>query len=163
MIHQTWVTDTRPIDELLDRLEQFDDLVAEIGLETFDELYPSLLDELQYYPAPIPGSKYVRTFKLKRGWRIHLQRTGDGFAIVIENAVSYARYVVGSLAQALAAAKAMQARIHQDRWPLASESVTWWYDVFREVFQDKFDARLADFGTVTISRRAVTGRRLPRR
>lgn len=53
-----------------------------------------LVAELTKYPAPLPGSTYVRTFRLRRGWeRASGVTGGGGFQLI--NAVPYAPAVQG--------------------------------------------------------------------
>ena len=93
------------------------------GLRVLGAFFPQQVDDEAYawgeetvthlrgrrYPAKPAGSRYVRTYKLKRGWRIK-RSAKRGFRI-INNAGSrsggaYAGWVVG----------ARQARVHQGRW-----------------------------------------------
>jgi hypothetical protein len=156
MIRSTWKINTKPIDDLEAFAGSFAEIVADMVEESYNAFAPDLLDELRYYPPPPPNSTYVRTFTLKNGWRIHLYRTADGAQIVIENNVSYTPLVVGSLAQALAAAKAFQARVHEGRWPLASETISFWFAAVKEDFDERFAKELSQFGTSNVSRRAFT-------
>lgn len=72
-------------------------------------VWKELLAELRDYPAPPPGSKYKRTYRLRAGWRAaygQSNRAGGMFAA--ENSVPYAPYVVGSERE--------QASVHRGRW-----------------------------------------------
>ena len=70
--------------------------------------------EMKIYPPQRPGQIYVRTFKLKRGWKV--KRAGaTGYRILNEarfRGRRYAKYVVGS------ATGERQAWMHRGRWPL---------------------------------------------
>lgn len=156
MIRSKWRINTKPIDDLAEFAGSLNTLVGELAQESYQAVEDGFLDELRYYPAPPPNSTYVRTMRLKNGWEIHLDLTSDGASIIVENDVKYAKYVVGSLAQAEAAARAFQARIHQGRWPLASNTVSFWFDALKEDFEDRFTRELGKFGTFTVTRRAFT-------
>lgn len=68
-----------------------------------------LVAELTTYPAPPPGSRYVRTGRLGRGWeRATPIAGGKGFQLV--NPVEYAGFVQGD----------NQAFMHVGRWRPAS-------------------------------------------
>ena len=72
------------------------------------DLLVPLKRELRTYPAPPPGSRYVRTHNLKRSWQ---------YAIVsperaeVSNTAIYAGYVQGE----------NQAAVHQGRWSIFTE------------------------------------------
>lgn len=69
-----------------------------------------LVSELTAYPAPPPGSRYVRTGRLGRGWeRSAPIAGGKGFQLV--NPVAYAGFVQGD----------RQAHMHVGRWKAASQ------------------------------------------
>lgn len=156
LIRSTWQINTRPLDDLAEFAGDFTRLATEIGESVFQDLEEDLLDELRFYPAPPANSTYIRTYRLRDGWNVHLAHEGNGFAVILTNDVSYAKYVVGSLAKAKAAAARFQAAIHKDRWPLATETASFWYEAFLEVYQERFAAELAKFGTITASRRTFT-------
>jgi hypothetical protein len=156
MIRSTWRFNTKPIDDLIEFAGDFENIVFGLVEEAYNAFAPDLLDELQYYPAPPPNSTYIRTFRLKNGWRIHLFRGEGGISIVVENDTEYGPLVVGSLASAIAAAKAFQARVHEGRWTLASETLSFWFEAVKEDFDDRFAKELSQFGTSTVSRRAFT-------
>jgi len=156
MIRNRWDIDVSSINDLILISDRYTDLVEETGQETFDALYGNLTDELQYYPPPPPDSTYIRTFKLRDGWEIRLRRTDNGIEVVIENAVSYGKFVVGSLAKAIAAAKAFQAKVHQGRWPLATETVQFWYQAFVEEFEKRLGEKIRIEVKAKVSKRAFT-------
>lgn len=62
--------------------------VAEQMLVRFDE--NSLVNRLRVYPPPPSGSRYIRTYKLRDGWRARSQIVNrDEVEITIENPVAY--------------------------------------------------------------------------
>lgn len=156
MIRSTWKTDITILDDLAAFAGDFDRMSADIGEEVFREIESELLYELQDYPPPIPGSDYVRTLTLKNGWRISFGRSIGRFFVVVENATFYAKYVVGSFAQARAAAAALQAEIHRGRWVLAKDTLDSWFEDFMERYQRRFVGELSQFGSTRASRRAFT-------
>jgi hypothetical protein len=91
--------------------------IPKIGRSTVHDALRRIVRRMQEYPAPPSGSTYVRTFKLKRGWRI--RAAGPTGWTVLNRAtfrgVRYAKYVIGS------AKGEKQAAIHKGRWKLFSE------------------------------------------
>lgn len=156
MIRTTMRVNTRPFDELDAFLDDFNRMAADIGQRAYDRIHTPLLDELQYYPPPRPNQRYVRTFRLRDGWTVAYQRSGSGFEILIGNKTPYTKFVVGSLAQARAAAASFQAWMHKGRWPLAVETVDFWLEAFAEEFRTEFNQELAQFGSTSSSRRGFT-------
>ena len=72
-----------------------------------------LVGELTKYPAPPSGSRYVRTFKLQRGWERATPITGgQGFELI--NPIPYVRWVQGD------GSGGGQAPVHQGRWETAA-------------------------------------------
>lgn len=72
-----------------------------------------LVAELTKYPAPPAGSRYMRTFALKRGWERATPITGGkGFELI--NPVEYVKWVQGDNGGG------GQARAHQGRWETAA-------------------------------------------
>lgn len=156
MIRQRWKIDTKVLDDLAAFAGDFTRMSADIGERAYRRIGDDLLDELQYYPAPRPNQQYQRTMRLKNGWDVGFERSNDGFGVEIENDTPYAKFVVGSLAQSIATAASFQAWMHKGRWPLATETILFFYEAFLEVYQDEFARELAQFGTTSTSRRAFT-------
>ena len=67
---------------------------------------------LQHYPPPPPQSSYVRTYKLRFGWRV--QPFEANTKTVIVNDVEYAPYVQGDNTQAW---------MHVGRWRTVAEVI----------------------------------------
>jgi hypothetical protein len=156
MIRSKWKTDTRVLDDLATFAGDFDRIAADIGEEVFREMEGELLYELQDYPPPIANSDYVRTMTLKNGWVISFGRQAGQFFIGIENDTSYSKYVVGSLAQARAAAASFQAEVHKGRWVLARDTIDSWFEDWMQRYSARFAKELSMFGKTTTSRRAYT-------
>lgn len=156
MIRSRWTINTKPLDDLIEFASDFTRIASDIGEDLMNQYDEGLLDELRYYPAPPAGSTYERTYRLKDGWTVTIQRESGGFAIAIKNPTPYAKYVVGSLATAKAAARSFQAEVHQGRWPLATDTVTFWFEGFLQTYQERFIQELGKFGTTSSSRRAFT-------
>jgi hypothetical protein len=149
-------TNTKPLDDLAEFAGDFARIAADIGEDVYLSIEDDLVDELRYYPPPPPNSSYQRTFKLRDGWEVSYGRDGNGFAIRVENDTSYSKYVVGSLAQARAAAASFQADVHKGRWVLAADTIGFWFEAFLAEYQTRFTAELSKFGTTSTSRRAFT-------
>lgn len=78
------------------------------------EFLRQVYKRMRRYPGKPPGSTYVRTYKLKKAWRI---RRAGNMAYVISNRASfkgrvYSTYVHGD------DAGTGQARVHRGRWPI---------------------------------------------
>jgi hypothetical protein len=155
-ISSKWKVNVKPIDDLAAFAGSMTQVVQEEAEDSFGVIGNALLDELRYYPAPIPNSDYVRTMRLRDGMDVRFSLTSEGAEINVKNDVPYTRLVVGSFAQNASAAKAFQAQIHRGRWPVASETISFWYEAYREDFEERFFKRLGGFGTSTVSRRART-------
>jgi hypothetical protein len=159
MIKQTLKTISRVDKDIEQFVKDFNRMSYELGETAFKSIREPLLDELKFYPPTLPNQKYIRTYRLRRGWKAGIKRlNGVTFALIVSNDVEYARFVVGSLAQAESAAASFQAAIHQGRWPLASKTVGYWYDAFLEELDDAFAKELSQFGTIRKTRRAFTSR-----
>lgn len=160
-VRQTWTFNTQPIDGLVHFIDSIDQIAYDIFAQSAAEIEAPLLDELRTYP-PVPAdSKYVRTFKLRDGWRIEIAQAGSGqFIFRVTNDVEYTQFVVGSLALANAAASRFQRDFHANNgWQLASPTIQFWFEAFLEEFQGRFLRELGQFGTITGStRRAFTNR-----
>ena len=137
----------------------FTKLSKELADKAFKQIETPLLDELRFYPPERPNQKYVRTFRLKRGWKAGIVSLGvDRFGFFISNNVEYTVYVVGSLAQAESVAARFQADVHKNRWFLATKTATYWQGVYLETLDDLFADELSSFGTISNRRRAFTRR-----
>jgi len=105
-------------------LHNLRDQVPKIGRERMYEILSKVIKHMQRYPPPRPGQRYVRTYRLKRSWKI--LRFGNSGYQITNNAArkgrQYARYVVGD------AYGTGQAWMHQNRWP-----------VFRDVVERAFE------------------------
>jgi hypothetical protein len=162
MIRSHWKIDTKVLDGISNYAARFDERAFEIGQRAYEKLADDVLDELQIYPPPPPNSKYVRTYRLRNGWRIGIIPATGGFTIEILNdatdkrGVEYSKYVVGSLAQARTTALKAQAWMHKGRWPLAADTINAWFELFMEEYLAEFQRDLANFGSTSSSRRAFT-------
>ncbi len=134
------------------------DWVYELAQESAELVRPMLLEDLQFYPPKPPQSKYVRTYRLKRGWIVSLERKGNSRVdFFISNDVSYAIWVVGSFAQNLAQARKYQRDFHAIHgWPLASETGNIWFVLYNEDFEKRFDSVLKKLVTTKSTTRAYT-------
>lgn len=156
-ISQKWVVNTKPLDDLAHFADSFEQIAFGVFDEVAQEIEPLLLDELRHYPPVPPGSTYIRTFRLQEGWHVFILQQAGSFIIRVSNEVEYSQWVVGSLAQAIAAAAAFQRVFHREHgWQLATETVTFWFEAFMEAFEQRFADELGQFGTFTSRRRART-------
>lgn len=158
-VKMTLKTISEPDNDLLHFVDDFTSIAQDIGQETFRDIENNLLDELKFYPPPPPNNRYVRTYRLRAGWKAGITRiSNDRFALVVSNDTEYTAFVVGSLAQALSVAARFQADVHKNRWRLASETVAFWFDAYLEKVDAGFKTELSKFGRIRNTRRAFTGR-----
>ena len=93
-----------------------ENLAAETPKVSRRRIYNTMLKirtRLKTYPPPRRGQRYIRTFRLQRGWNI--KQANNGYSI--NNATSYTKFVVGD------AFGTSQAWMHIStdqgpRWPL---------------------------------------------
>jgi hypothetical protein len=158
VVKSTWKVDTAALDNLNHFATSFNSMSFSLFEQVSAEIAPPLLNELQHYPPVPPGSKYIRTFRLRDGWRVDIGAAGDGkFRFEVSNNVDYTVWVVGSLATAREAAARFQRDFHRAHgWFLATDTVTFWFNAFMDEYQERFDAQLASFGITTGGRRART-------
>lgn len=157
MISSKLSNDTRVLDDLEVFLDDYTRMVSDAAERVFNRILGPLLDELRFYPVQRPNQRYDRTYKLRDGWEIAFRRVAGGFEVFVSNATSYAKFVVGSLAQARAAAASFQAWMHKGRWPLAFETVLFWFEVFKEELQEEIRKETLDrFGSMRSRQRAFT-------
>lgn len=158
VITQAWLVSTDPLDDLIYLANSFGQIGYDIFQQTAAEIEPFLLEELRHYPPVPPGSKYVRTFKLREGWAVRIGQVGvTQFRFDVYNRTHYSAWVVGSLAQNRAIAESFQREFHRaNGWQLATDTVTFWFQAFLELYQEKFDGVLAGYGTLKTKRRART-------
>jgi hypothetical protein len=121
-------------------------IARNVAIEAFQEIRQQMLTALQFYPPVPPGSKYKRTYRLRRGWIVDLSLTGDTIALVITNPTTYTRYVVGALTNQTALAALAQRDFHRaNGWPLALDTAHIWFDKFTDAFIEAFvQAIIAD-------------------
>lgn len=158
VVKSTWKVDTRALDELSHFASSFNAQAFTLAEQVGAEIAVPLLNELQHYPPVPPGSKYLRTFKLRDGWRIDIGQAGGGqFRFEVSNSTDYTVWVVGSLATAREAAARFQRDFHRaNGWFLATDTVTFWFNAFMEEYRERFNAQLSEFGMASGSRRART-------
>lgn len=158
MIRSSQITDLTVEKGLELFADEITDMVYDIAQDSAELVKPFLLAELQFYPPKPAGSKYVRTYKLKRGWRVLLVRQGrDRVDFVVENDVRYAPWVVGTLAFDVGRARSYQRDFHaRHGWPLATETTQFFFEAYQEDFEKRFDAVLRRIVTAKTRARAYT-------
>lgn len=140
----------QPLDQLTGYLDKLDEnarrVYYKVAVEVFNELRAQMLAALQFYPPVPAGSTYKRTFRLRRGWQVDLELSGDSVTLVVFNPTSYTRYVVGLLTNVDAAARATQRAFHaRNGWPIALDTSRFWFDQFKDAFIEAFiDAIIKD-------------------
>ena len=154
MIQTTMKSNFTPFFDSLGKFaEDFPRIAFETGQTAFKKTREPLLDELRIYPPKLPNQKYIRTFKLRRGWKVFIQRINPkSFAIVVSNNVDYTSFVVGSLAIAESVADSFQADIHRGRWKLATITVQEQFHEFLIEYDKQLEKQLGQFGTISRTR-----------
>ncbi len=73
-----------------------------------------IVRRMEIYPPPLPKSRYVRTYRFKKDWRIAEGPNSVMVANMVRNRRNkpYAGWVVGN------SEGEMQAKVHQGRWPV---------------------------------------------
>lgn len=146
-----------PLEGLEAYVKAFPKKAQELGRETYEEIRPMLLSELRFYPPVPAGSRYQRTYRLRKNWQVGFEATGEGFRITIQNGTRYAVWVVGSLAQDVFAAQRFQREFHaRHGWVPVAKTAAFWFDAFVESFIDAFKADIGEFASATFKRRAFT-------
>lgn len=141
---------TSVFSEIEGLVNDFPRIAFETGDESFKVIREPLLDTLRFYPPKLPNQRYVRTFKLRRGWKAFIQRIDSNrFAIVVSNDTDYTSFVVGTLAQTESVAASFQSAIHQGRWRLATTTVEEQFNEFLRVYDKKLSEKLSNLGIVT--------------
>ncbi len=145
---------TEPLDRLSQYISTIDDnarkIAFTVAVEVFDEIRVQMLEALQFYPPVPPGSRYKRTFRLRRGWQLDLQLNavtgGVSVALVTSNRTPYTGDVVGTLSNVDAVARATQKAFHaRNGWPIALDTSRFWFDKFKDAFIEAFiEAIIAD-------------------
>ncbi len=150
MIRQRYESNFASAFGLEQLAKDFPKIALETGREAFGDIREPLLDTLRVYPPKLPNQKYVRTFKLRRGWKAFIQPISpNSFAVVVSNDTDYTSFVVGSLAQAVSTAAQFQADIHRGRWNLATTTVSIAFEDFLKAYDKRLASKLSKFGTVT--------------
>ena len=100
-------------------LERLRRQIPRISRQRIYKTLQKIVRIMKVYPAPPEGSTYVRTYKLRRNWRII--NAGSKAYRMINRARfrgrEYGKWVVGN------ARGEMQAEIHQGRWKLFAHVV----------------------------------------
>lgn len=186
MIRFKMVTETAPIDNALDFLDNINQELEIVGEAVLQEIKPELLDELQDAPPPrkYPGAPKIewtsdlqeqaffksdgfgggiptrRTNKLIDSWEITGEFMFRGFSIIVRNTQDWAKFVVGSLAQNIPRAARFQQKFHKNTgWKLATIPVQEWLFVAQVLFKKEFQARWKGAVTGKFKGRAFTSRR----
>jgi hypothetical protein len=151
---------TSNVRALEDLAVYFDDIAAnsrEVAERVYREISGDFIADLQFYPPVPPNSRYRRTFRLRRGWTIELAFEGNETRLIVRNRTRYTQWVVGSLAQDRNAAGRFQRAFHaRNGWPLATDTVKFWFDAYAEEFEREFRRELGEFAETAIKRRAAT-------
>lgn len=95
----------RGADELRAKLQAAGKAIAPTFGAAMKDATALLRKEARVYPPKLPNQKYVRTFRLRRGWKVQKADHTGGEVVNVD--VPYNIYVQG---------EGRQAGIHQGRW-----------------------------------------------
>lgn len=142
------------VEDGLRQIEQFTrdfhQVAGDLWQETYAVIAPPFLNELQHYPPPKRGSRYIRTMRLKRGWTIRFVQSGNTSQIIAENKTPYTKWVVGSFDQR----RDYQTQMHKDTgWFPARTTKDYWFDAAQAEFEKRWQRYLSDFGGFKVTRR----------
>lgn len=92
--------DWHEIDQLAKDLGSLPQVVGKAVQQAQEEDFKDVAAELAKYPPQLPGTKYVRTNRLKKGWlnarpRMTILGSGANFSGEISNPVEYSGEVQG--------------------------------------------------------------------
>lgn len=100
-------------------LENLSRDIPKVSIERIGASADEIMTIMRKYPAKPPGSKYVRTYRLKNSWK-KKKVTGLGYSVEadpVQKGRHYGKYVVGN------AYGEQQAGVHAGRWKLFYEVV----------------------------------------
>jgi hypothetical protein len=108
------------VDEVIRTLQRYQVRLADIVQPPLDRGAAAVLGGMKPYPAPPPGSRYVRgapphSEKLGSRWTSRQIRGADYVGREVGNNASYAPWVQ---------AAQVQARVHQERWQTDEQVIT---------------------------------------
>lgn len=154
----------KPIQDEIDVLNAFGDIVIEAGQETARIIEPQFIEEASYYPARkaqkfqfqtlksqrwwfaalagnIPGvtistdgKRYKRTGKLKESFFVRVNASTDSFEIVLGSDSAITKWVMGSFDRS----RDYQVIGHkQTGWIPIKQTADFWLDATEEEFLDR--------------------------
>lgn len=160
MIRLTIKAKTDLIGGVIDSVEGFEDFAYAVFLETFDEIKPDMMDELQHEPGSPSykidwtsnkqmkaffasdgfgrGIPTRRTGEIKNSWTAETTREGDLFYFTVDNKNPASKFLYGSLAKNRSSALRYQQRFHaKTGWPKATDIVKKYSAKFKERYREK--------------------------
>jgi hypothetical protein len=175
VIRNKTTIDLEPLEDVADFLDNFDEVVRDVGQRVVDEWAPELLTELRVTPGkpkyPIEWTSerqrkkvmadlrakdnlpYQRSDELPNAWEVVNTSTDGAFSILVINRSSKAKFVYGSLARNVEAARRFQQKFHINTgWQFARNTVFVWLDVMETAFRRE----IIDVSQSSTRRRAYT-------
>jgi hypothetical protein len=131
-------------------LGDYQPVVSQLTKEAFQVVEVPFADDLRDYPPVPPGSRYKRTFKLKRGWIVRLVDVGDSHQVIVSNPTFYTKWVMGSFDQR----RNYQTALHRrNGWRLANNIVVYWFAEYQSELRMRFARYLQGYAIFTVKRR----------
>lgn len=136
MIRTRITVNSQPLIDMERFVSDFARITGDLGEEVGRKIVPLLLDEMQHYPPVPAGSTYKRTFRLRRGMKARIVRSGSEVQLIAENNTPYAKWVVGTFDRR----RKYQTRKHaRTGWVLLAATTSEWQDAFTEEYRKGFD------------------------
>jgi len=185
MIQASLTYNSKPIELLINYLDNYAEIVNEEFNKSYAEVEPQLLSELQYeppllnFPQDYPrlwsseqerfaffatdgfggGIPHRRTHELVKAWLATKTGGGLNITVKIKNNNVAAIPVYGSLSKSNRGEG--QTAMHvQGGWPQQGNTIDFWLDVLTKLLVDNMNQRLGDMvGSTKLQRRSYTSPR----
>lgn len=131
-------------------LGDYQPVVSQLAREAFTVVEVPFSNDLRDYPPVPPGSRYKRTYRLKRGWIVRLVEQDNAYQVVVSNPTVYTKWVMGSFDQR----RSYQTAVHRrNGWRLADNIVTYWFAEYQSELRTRFARYLQGYAIFTVKRR----------
>ncbi len=125
-----------------------------VGRSVANRHKPLLERDLRFYVSKLPRQKYIRTFAMRRGWKVKISTPRPGFVVTVTNKVPHTQFVVGKPDLRLRVGGKGQAKIHKGRWWIAGAVVKRHYRNIQNDYETELLDVLEDQADITVKRRS---------
>lgn len=136
MIRTQVIVNNQPLIEMQRFVNDFERITGDLGEDIGRKIVPQLLDEMQHYPPVPAGSRYKRTYRLRRGMVARVVRSGNEVRLVAESSAPYSKWVVGTFDRRR---KYQTAKHKKTGWPLIANTTDFWQQAFVDEYTKAFD------------------------